>query len=312
MNQNYLNPIWVLKRTFLRISGREARRLFSEVNELKEDLATSHTQLQSAQHELAATLDQVNSLHSELETNQAQLQSAQHELAATSHELSMSRESRDTRIHRFVAEALSLAAPLTPSRVTKENLKITGSLLGKFTEFGSDKEVRHNYAEAYIEILTGVESPHILEIGLGSLNGFPYGGLPPGGSIKAWRDAYPTSVIVGADIDPESVSAISEVGFIVDQTSDDSLDAFTESIRQYSPFDIVVDDGFHDPHANFRTLLKVFPLVAKSGAYVIEDVHETLIDFWRVIAATLNADLELRDLRNDRPTVEDNILLIFR
>ena len=224
----------------------------------------------------------------------------------------MSRESRDTRIHRFVAEALSLAAPLTPSRVTKENLKITGSLLGKFTEFGSDKEVRHNYAEAYIEILTGVESPHILEIGLGSLNGFPYGGLPPGGSIKAWRDAYPTSVIVGADIDPESVSAISEVGFIVDQTSDDSIDAFTESIRQYSPFDIVVDDGFHDPHANFRTLLKVFPLVAKSGAYVIEDVHETLIDFWRVIAATLNADLELRDLRNDRPTVEDNILLIFR
>ena len=279
-----MNLTWVLKKVFLRISGREARRLFSEVNKLKENL----------------------------ETNQSQLQSTQQELAATSHQLTISRESRDTRIHRFVAEALSLASPLTPSRVTTANLAVTGSLLGKFTEFGSDKEVRHNYAEAYIEILTGVESPHILEIGLGSLNGFPYGGLPPGGSIKAWREGYPTSVIVGADIDPESVSAISEVGFVVDQTSDDSLEAFTESIRHYSPFDIVVDDGFHDPHANFRTLLKVFPLVAESGAYVIEDVHETLIDFWRVIANTLDADLELRDLRKERPTVEDNILLIFR
>ena len=73
-----MNLTWVLKKVFLRISGREARRLFSEVNKLKENL----------------------------ETNQSQLQSTQQELAATSHQLTISRESRDTRIHRFDAEAL--------------------------------------------------------------------------------------------------------------------------------------------------------------------------------------------------------------
>jgi hypothetical protein len=266
------------------VSGREARGLFYALNQLQSELEINQAQLQVKRQELNESLGQINYLS----------------------------DSRETRIHPYVAEALSLAAPLTNSRLITNNMIVAGKLTGKFTKFGSDKEIRHNYAEAYIEILSDIAEPHILEIGLGSLNGYPYGGLPPGGSIKAWREAYPDSLIVGADIDPESVAAISEIGFVVDQTSDVSLNEFLHSIEQYAPFDIVVDDGFHDPHANFRTLLKVFPLVKASGAYVIEDIHQSLIDFWRVIASTLDADLEVRDLREDRPDVEDNVLLIFR
>ena len=285
-----------------------ANRTFS----LRSELKNYQTQLQTTRQELTDSSSLVTSLRSELENHQAQLQITRQDLTDSIGKISYLRNSRETRIHAFVAEALSLAAPLTMSQMVYENKIVSGSLTGKFTKFGSDKEIRHNYAQAYIEILSGVTAPHILEIGLGSLNGYPYGGIAPGGSIKAWREAYPDSLIVGADIDPESVAAISEIGFVIDQTSDESLNKFVHLVAQYAPFDIVVDDGFHDPHANFRTLFKVFPLVKESGAYVIEDIHQSLIDFWRVIASTLDADLEVRDLREDRPNVEDNILLIFR
>jgi hypothetical protein len=275
-NKKFLNLRWVVGKVIYRISGKEARTL-------------SHSLLQ-------ARID--------LEQRAIELQSQQDELDYL-------RNSRSTRIHAYVAEALSLAAALAePKTVTKKRFS-TGVLNGKFTKHGSDKETRHNYAETYSEILDGIDSPHILEIGLGSLNGFPYGGLAPGGSIKAWREAYPEAVIVGADIDPDAVASISEIGFVLDQTSDQSLDDFIIMVSKFAPFDLIVDDGFHDPHANFRTLLKIFPLTAAKGSYVIEDVHNSLINFWKVIAKTIDAHLEVRDLSTDRPDTDDNFLLIF-
>ena len=274
--RKFLNPKLVISRVVARLSGSEARNLFYELNYVK----------------------------SELERRTI-------ELERTKQDLDYFKNSRDTRIHPYVAESLSLAASLINTEIVYKNKVLTGSLIGKFTKHGSDKETRHNYAETYSEILEGIQAPSILEIGLGSLNGFPYGGLPPGGSIKAWRDAFPEGVIVGADIDREAVASISEIGFVLDQTSTQSLDEFKVSLSKYAPFDLIVDDGFHDPHANFRTLWKLFPLTKPSGSYVIEDVHNTLINFWKVVASTLDVNLEIRDLSSDRPATDDNILLIF-
>ena len=283
MNSQYLNMPWLLKRIFNRISGREARILFK-------DLEASRSEFQRNQSELRQALEALENLN-----NQYMHQ----------------RDARGTRIHPYVAEALTLAAEKTKTDVIHKSTVKDGALTGKFTKHGSDKETRHNYAETYSELLGQNPAPHILEIGLGSLNGFPYGGLPPGGSIKAWREGYPGALIVGADIDPQAVEAIDEIGFVVDQTSDQSLETFCADIAQYAPFDLVVDDGFHDPHANFRTFLKMFPLIKDSGAYVIEDIHESLIDFWKMLASTCDAKLQIRDLRADRPETDDNILLIF-
>ena len=161
-------------------------------------------------------------------------------------------------------------------------------------------------------MLAEIETPNILEIGLGSINDYPYAGLPPGGSIQAWRAGAPNAVIVGADIDPAAVAAVSETGFVIDQTSDESLNQFVQNVAEYVPFDLIVDDGFHDPHANMRTLLRLLPLLSVRGAYVIEDVHESLLDLWVVMSRSIDAQFEVVDLRADRPGVDDNILLIFR
>lgn len=217
---------------------------------------------------------------------------------------------RENRLHGFVDEALSLV----PSNVKVLNDAYENAshrLKGEFSKYGSDKEDRHSYAWLYSELLGPNPNPNILEIGLGSLNGYPYGGLAPGGSIKAWRGGYPQATIVGADIDFESVNAIDEIGFVVDQTSDVSLQTLKKSLDRIGQFDLIVDDGFHDPHANIRTLLNLSSCVKPGGHYVIEDVHHSLLNFWHAIGELLPGEVSIYDLRNQRPESDDNILLVF-
>jgi hypothetical protein len=218
---------------------------------------------------------------------------------------------RHNRIHAFVDEALALIQNRTQifDDLSEPEMHV---MSGKFRKYGSDKEDRHSYSWVYSTILHGIESPKILEIGLGSLNGYPYGGLAPGGSIKAWRDAFPTATIVGADIDSESVAAIDEIGFVVDQTSDESLQSLSRSLSDIGKFNLIVDDGFHDPHANMRTLLRLHGNLQSGGYFVIEDVHHTLINFWKGVSESLPGDLSIYDLRNQRKNCEDNILLVFK
>jgi hypothetical protein len=222
-------------------------------------------------------------------------------------------ELRSQRLHPFIKESLQIAVSYLDGdksinfEVRNESLKLEGL----FTKFGSDKETRHSYSKIYSTLLNGIRKPRILEIGIGSINDFPYAGLAPGGSLKAWREGYPDALIVGADIDPKSVSEVTETAFVLDQTSDESLDNFLKSIEMFQPFDLIVDDGFHDPHANLRTFLKLIPCLSKKGCYVVEDVHESLIDFWKVISCSLRINLRVLDLRSERPGVDDNILLIF-
>ena len=319
MNKKFLNLAWVLKRVWLRITGIEARRLYQDLLKTQSSLTATRQELTTREGELAATRQELTTRDGELAATRQELTTREGELTATRNsveiltaELNHSRHARETRVHPYVSEALAIASKNNRTTSTFKSEATVNDLEGMFTKYGSDKESRHSYALTYSEILQGRQDPHILEVGLGSLNGFPYGGLPPGGSIKAWREAYPTSLIVGADIDEEAVASISEIGIVVDQTSDESLNNFVARIKEYAPFDLVVDDGFHDPHANLRTLLKVFPLIADTGAYVIEDIHNSMVDLWRVLSSTIDAELEIRDLSAERPETDDNILLIFR
>jgi hypothetical protein len=223
-------------------------------------------------------------------------------------------QNRADRLHPYIKEAFELVASLIPDKKSEKSFHTSSSfsLEGLFTKYGSDKEKRHSYAAIYADLLNGFSSPRILEIGLGSFNGFPYGGSPPGVSLNAWREAYPNATIIGADIDPDSVEAATETAFVVDQTSEASLKKLRNILQTYAPFDLIVDDGFHDVHANLRTFLTLFPLLSEHGSYVIEDVHETLIDMWKVISLALDAEFNLLDLRSERVGIDDNILIIFK
>ena len=252
-------------------------------------------------------------LFSQLTNTQNELTNTQNELTNTQNELTNIRTQRQHRLHPYILEALNLVAP--------ELLSITEAPIdydyrkSKFTKFGSDKDVRHSYGGIYLKLLETKANPKILEIGVGSLNDFPYAGLSAGGSLKAFKKIIPDSCIIGLDIDPESIEIIERdgfTGFVVDQTSKESLIEVKNKLLAFPRFDLIIDDGFHDPHANLRTLISLFELLDEHGAYVIEDVHETLIDFWKTISEYLPGTLEIVDMRELRPGVDDNILLILR
>ena len=240
----------------------------------------------------------VSELKSEIATN------AEHAFAILN--------SRENRLHDFVKSALALAATNLDKAqvVTSESPNCELGII--LDSFGSDKNSRHSYANVYEDLLAGKEAPRILEIGLGSLNDFPYAGLRPGCSLKAWRRRYPESIIIGADIDPESVQSVSELAFLVDQTDPSSLEGLSRNLKEYGRFDLIVDDGFHDPHANVQTLIKLLPHLAEDGAYVIEDVHSNLIDFWRIVLVAMDLNGQVLDMSPLRPNIDDNVLVIVR
>ncbi len=219
---------------------------------------------------------------------------------------------RDKRLHPFVVEALSL---LVEPHENSMGISVkSDSKDSIFTIYGSDKDTRHSYGDIYLELLVNIPKPRILEIGVGSINDFPYAGLPAGGGLKAFQKIFPESIIVGVDIDPQSIETVRAGGFhgfVADQTSTESLNNAKKSMIEYGPFDLIIDDGFHDPHANVRTLQTFFSLLSEGGTYVIEDIHESLIIFWKVISVYLPGNVQIVDMRSLRPGVDDNILILI-
>jgi hypothetical protein len=275
--------IQVSFKIWRRITGIEPRQLYRQLTETQTQLTETQTQLTETQTQLTETQTQ----------------------------LTIAADRRDRRVHPYIIEALELVAP-------DKNLLKTEFLLenkpSAFTEFGSDKDTRHSYGSLYFELLREFNNPRILEIGVGSVNDFPYAGLPPGGALKAFRKEFQNAKIIGLDVDPDSIEKIKEqgfMGFVVDQTSDESLNNAKKFLTENGPFDLIIDDGFHDPHANIRTLKKLFNLLSDHGTYVIEDIHETLIPFWNVIATHLPGNVRILDLRRMRPETEDNILILI-
>ncbi len=126
---------------------------------------------------------------------------------------------------------------------------------------------------------------NLLELGVG-------GGRNPrrgGASLRMWRDYLPNSRIYGLDIYDKSCHEGRRIKiFQGDQNDPDFLKAVATEIGS---LDVVIDDGSHvNEHVMtaFRTL---FPLVARNGFYVVEDLCTA---YWPEYGG------EWRDLNSDR------------
>jgi len=284
---------------FARIYSRVVPQIVrSEISSLVGKLSGANIKIKDMQAALAQMEFEVSNLRLELE-------SSNDTAFATLN-------SRENRIHEFVKSALNIVARNLNNVIIVTD-EASDCELGKiFDLLGSDKNSRHSYAQIYENLLSKKAAPRILEIGIGSLNSFPYAGIKPGCSLDAWRKRYPASFIVGADIDPESVNEVSEIAYLVDQTDSSSLDALSRNLKEYGLFDLIVDDGFHDPHANIQTLIQMLPHLSEDGSYIIEDVHASLIDFWQVVIAVLELDGEILDMSPLRPQTDDNVLIVIK
>lgn len=126
----------------------------------------------------------------------------------------------------------------------------------------------HNFAEKYDRLLSGrIQSVScVLEIGVAL-----------GQSLRMWVDYFPNAIVHGADIEPSFCSCesySSRIKFhVVDQGNEDQL----KTLGQFSPFDLIIDDGNHwwrEQIISFKTL---FPFVKSGGMYIVED---TCTSYW--------------------------------
>ena len=58
--------------------------------------------------------------------------------------------------------------------------------------------------------------------------------------------------------------------------------------------------------------MKILPHLAQDGTYIVEDVHSSLIDLWRLVIAAMGLNGEVLDMSPLRPDTDDNVLVVIK
>lgn len=142
--------------------------------------------------------------------------------------------------------------------------KIEQLAIKQFSKKGlraTDKYWKHNYTYLYDRHLNG-RIKNILEIG-----------VKRGASLLLWKKAFPKARISGVDVKDVSSEKImqrnKDLKLFVGSQSDKK---FLKTIVN-KPYDLIVDDGSHNPIDQFASLEFLWPYLSKGGWYVIEDLY---------------------------------------
>lgn len=127
----------------------------------------------------------------------------------------------------------------------------------------SDKSSKfHNYAAKYDKILLPFRESFlsILEIGVAQ-----------GQSIKMWADYFIKATIHAADISKASEICEQYSNRIKFHLIDQSNEAQLKNLEQFSPFDLIIDDGNHFWREQILTFKTIFRYLRSGGIYIVED-----------------------------------------
>lgn len=164
-----------------------------------------------------------------------------------------------------------------------------------FTKYGSDKETRHRYGEAYDRLLAPYReaATAVLEVGIAR-----------GASLRAWRDFFPRADVWGVDHSSDLVEGEERIFCArADSRKADALAAVLGDLR----FDVIVDDGDHHPDAQHATRDALWPYLKPGGLYVVEDVQ------WQEShQGFIEKGAEIVDCRHLPPRAHDSVLVVFR
>jgi hypothetical protein len=126
----------------------------------------------------------------------------------------------------------------------------------------SDKVYWHQFDEFYFNNIK-INPKNILEIGIAN-----------GNSIRLFRDKYPFAKIFGFDIIEQQNSwPVDDNIFYyrADQGDVAGFRALMSGINE--KFDLIIDDGSHDPFHQKTSLIECLAFINDGGIYVLEDLH---------------------------------------
>lgn len=148
-------------------------------------------------------------------------------------------------------------------------------------KFGSDKgnHTHHNYTTLYDKLFSCMRDDpiRIFELGIGTNNLSIPSNMgadgKPGASLFGWAAYFGKAKIFGADIDRGILFQTDRINtYFCDQTSKDSIELLWSQPELQENFDIIIEDGLHELHANVTFLENSIHKLKKGGYYIIEDV----------------------------------------
>lgn len=126
----------------------------------------------------------------------------------------------------------------------------------------------HHYFNFYERHFSALRGKPIKLLEIGVFNG---------GSLRMWRQYFGgDATIVGIDIDERCKKYDGEHGAvrIGDQTDTEFLQ---KVVDEFGAFDIIIDDGGHNPYHQLASFCFLYPRMADDGLYYCED---TMVNYW--------------------------------
>ncbi len=140
-------------------------------------------------------------------------------------------------------------------------------------KYGTDKGYPHQYTPIYHKYLAPIadEVHSVLEIGICVTRALPNGRT--GASLFMWEEFFPNAEIFGVDIDPASMINEGRIrSALADQGNSGMMNA---AVAEFGggPFDVIIDDGTHDPTYQVAAAIIMLPHLEATGHYFIEDIY---------------------------------------
>ena len=175
----------------------------------------------------------------------------------------------------------------------------------------------HTYASYYHSIfnLSRENIKNVFECGIGTNNpnlisNMTENGIP-GASLRVWRDYFFNAQIYGGDIDKEILFEEERIKtFYLDQLNSNSIKSMWENI-EVEEFDIIIDDGLHEPEANYNFFINSFDKLKKDGVFVIEDVPNKYLVYLQNKLRNYDIDI-IVGFTQSKVAFGDNNLIIIR
>ena len=143
----------------------------------------------------------------------------------------------------------------------------------------------HSYASFYHSIfcLNRESIKFVYECGIGTNNLNIKSNMTenaePGASLRVWKDYFVNANIFGGDIDKNILFEEDRIKtHFVDQLNASSIKLMWEKTG-VEKFDIIIDDGLHEPKANLNFFFNSIHKLKENGIYIIEDVSNHHIKY---------------------------------
>jgi hypothetical protein len=196
---------------------------------------------------------------------------------------------------------------------------------------GSDKSEKpshgnlpgHNYTKFYYELFSEIKNNELkfFELGMGTNNpnlesNMSIDGLP-GASLIGWSEFFKNSKIYGADIDTDILFNTDKIEtFFCDQTNPQIIKQLWNQKQLDFEFDIIIEDGLHEFHANKTFLENSFHKLKEGGFFIIEDISIDEIYNWYEYFDLFNKKFEFCDIKfiklSCKHNSHDNNLILIR